>query len=347
MKKDTVTGLLIAGFFGAVAFGATSFGLQNALAAGSAATLGSVVGLAVFFSLFSGLDRAGDRYDVSRRFQKLNLDTVGRRPRRSVTEEEVQGATDALQQLSSFARRFLRIGENDVPRLRQRLMAAGYQRDEAALYYVIVKAMMPFLAPVVIIAIFVARDWTSQFQLLLALGLGVVIGLFGLDYLLEDRIKKRRAQIMLELPDVLDIIVIYTESGMSFDAALPRAIEALRRRCPTATGELRMLEQELRILPERTRAFRNLALRCDTPLVKTMVAILEQSESMGTPISQALRTLGAEGRRMRMAAAEQRAARIPVLIQLPLVMFILPALLIVVLGPTALKIMNTFALFMR
>jgi hypothetical protein len=126
------------------------------------------------------------------------------------------------------------------------------------------------------------------------------------------------------------------------DGALQKIVDQMRRRHPTTAEELSMLERELQIMPERVKAFENLVRRHDVPIVRAFCAILAQSERMGSPIGDSLRQLAQEARRDRLLDAERRAGRIPILIQIPVVLFILPALLLTVMGPAVVEIMRTF-----
>ena len=160
---------------------------------------------------------------------------------------------------------------------------------------------------------------------------------------LRNAAAKRGKAIKLALPDGLDLMVICAEAGLSLDATLARVSRELGNGSPELGEELAMTAAELTFLPDRRLAFDNLNARTNSDGIRAVVNTLQQTAKFGTPLAQSLRVLAAEMRTARMTRAEEKAARLPALLTVPMILFILPTLFIVLLGPAALGIIDTFA----
>jgi tight adherence protein C len=177
---------------------------------------------------------------------------------------------------------------------------------------------------------------------------GVVAGTLVLTYkapdlYLKNKIQKRSDAIRKGLPDALDLLVICAEAGLTVDAAFHRVARELGRGYPELGEEFTLTAIELGFLTERRQAFENLATRVDLEAVKGVTTTMVQTEKYGTPLASALRVLSAEFRNERMMRAEEKAARLPAIMTVPLILFILPTLFVVILGPAACSISDTFA----
>ena len=175
-----------------------------------------------------------------------------------------------------------------------------------------------------------------------ALG-GAVLGFYAPDAFLKNRIQKRAHQLQLGLPDALDLLVICAEAGLSLDAALVRVSRELEMTWPELSEEFAITAAELTYLPDRNAAFENLNARTNMLAVRGVVNTLLQTAKFGTPLAQSLRVLASEFREARMTRAEEKATRLPAMLTVPMILFILPTLFIVVLGPAALSILDTFS----
>ena len=172
---------------------------------------------------------------------------------------------------------------------------------------------------------------------------GLVAGVFILAYkapdiFLNNKIKKRSDAIRKGLPDALDLLVICAEAGLTVDAAFQRVARELGRAYPELGDEFSLTAIELGFLTERRAAFDNLAQRVNLDAVRGVVTTMIQTEKYGTPLASALRVLSAEFRNERMMRAEEKAARLPAIMTIPLILFILPTLFVVILGPAACSI---------
>jgi len=153
--------------------------------------------------------------------------------------------------------------------------------------------------------------------------------------------KKRYYSIQKSLSDTLDLMTICAEAGLSLVAMLDRVSRELVNAYPQMAEELSLTSIEIGFLPDRNQAISNLAKRCTLPEVRGIVSVLIQTEKYGTPIAQALRVLAAEFRQARMLRAEQKAARLPALMTIPMITCILPVLFIVIIAPAVVKLLNT------
>jgi tight adherence protein C len=169
------------------------------------------------------------------------------------------------------------------------------------------------------------------------------LGFFTPSIYIRNLTTKRAKRIQLGLPDALDLMVICAEAGLSLDATLGRVSRELESNWGELVEELSITAAELTFLPDRRQAFENLTLRTDSPSIRGVVNTLTQTAKFGTPLAQSLRVLAAEFRDARIFKAEEKAARLPALMTVPMILFILPTLFIVLLGPAGINIIDTFA----
>ena len=177
----------------------------------------------------------------------------------------------------------------------------------------------------------------------MAFAAAVGIGYKGPDIFITNLVNKRTDAVRKGLPDALDLLVICAEAGLTVDAAFNRVAKELGRAYPELGDEFALTAIELSFLTDRRNAFENLAYRVNLEAVKGVVTTMIQTERYGTPLASALRVLSAEFRNDRMMRAEEKAARLPAIMTIPLIMFILPVLFIVILGPAACSISDAFA----
>jgi len=172
---------------------------------------------------------------------------------------------------------------------------------------------------------------------------GTLVGSYKApDVWLTNKVKKRSDAVRKGLPDALDLLVICAEAGLTVDAAFNRVAKELGKAYPELGDEFGLTAIELGFLNERRQAFENLATRIDLEAVRGVVTTMIQTEKYGTPLASALRVLSAEFRNERMMRAEEKAARLPAIMTIPLILFILPTLFVVILGPAACSISDNF-----
>jgi len=155
---------------------------------------------------------------------------------------------------------------------------------------------------------------------------------------LKNRIAKRQISIKRAFPDALDLLLICVESGMSVEAAFKKVSVEIGSQSIALAEELTLTTAELSYLQERKQAYENLAKRTDLEGVKSVCMALQQAERYGTPLAQTLRVMSQENRDMRMNEAEKKAAALPPKLTVPMILFFLPVLFVVILGPTGIKV---------
>jgi tight adherence protein C len=228
---------------------------------------------------------------------------------------------------------------------RMLLAQAGLRSNEAMIRYLFARLAMPFVFGAVVLADSYGAQMLpipEKFRMIAAL-VAAVLGFFAPGVLVKNFIKKRAHQMELGLPDALDLLVICAEAGLSLDAALQRVARELELTWPELSEEFGITAAELTYLPDRKQAFENLNARTNMVSVRGVVNTLLQTAKFGTPLAQSLRILAAEFREARLIRAEEKAARLPAMLTVPMILFILPTLFIMVLGPAGLSIADTFS----
>jgi tight adherence protein C len=228
--------------------------------------------------------------------------------------------------------------------IRDKLVQAGYRGQAPMVTFLFFRFVMPFI--VFLVALFylfvvVHFHWSTTMKLGAALG-GALVGFYLPDMYVTNRIQNRQQSIMRAFPDALDLLLICVESGMSIEAAFTRVAAEIGQSSVELAEELGLTTAELSYLPERRQAFENLAKRCGHDGVKAVAAALNQAEKYGTPMGQALRVTAQENREMRMLEAEKKAAALPAKLTVPMILFFLPCLFVVILGPAIMRVMSTF-----
>ena len=236
--------------------------------------------------------------------------------------------------------------ESQVKIIQQKMAQAGYRNKEFAVVVIMARMVLPivlgFIGVVVLYWTDTFPEWGS-FKRFMAFAALVIAGYKGPEVYLKNKSNKRTDAIRKGLPDALDLLVICAEAGLTVDAAFNRVAKELGRAYPELGDEFALTAIELSFLTERRQAFENFAYRVDLDAVKGVVTTMVQTERYGTPLASALRVLSAEFRNERMMRAEEKAARLPAIMTVPLILFILPVLFIVILGPAACSISDAFA----
>lgn len=229
--------------------------------------------------------------------------------------------------------------------IQQKLAHAGFRNKELAVFVIGARMALPIVlgltAFIMLYVVEIYPDWV--WKKFFALASAVFLGYKGPEIYLKNLATKRTHEIRKGLPDALDLLVICAEAGLTVDAAFNRVAKELGRAYPELGDEFALTAIELSFLSERKKAFDNLAYRVDLDSVRGVVTTMIQTERYGTPLASALRVLSAEFRNERMMRAEEKAARLPAIMTVPLILFILPVLFIVILGPAACSIADAFS----
>jgi len=249
--------------------------------------------------------------------------------------------TDTTDKVKDSLGRLNVLQESQVKSIQQKLAHAGYRNKELAVIIIGMRAIAPLvIGGVMGLLIYVVEFWPDWGPMtrLFAFAISVFLAYKGPELYLSNKATKRTKEIQKGLPDALDLLVICAEAGLTVDAAFNRVAKELGRAYPELGDEFALTAIELSFLNERKMAFNNLAYRVNLEAVKGVVTTMIQTERYGTPLASALRVLSAEFRNERMMRAEEKAARLPAIMTVPLIVFILPTLFVVILGPAACSI---------
>jgi tight adherence protein C len=252
-------------------------------------------------------------------------------PRRLATERPINLARRLLKGLK------LDTGGEAV-KAGDHLAQAGWRSRDAVTVFLTLRLSAPVVAGVLAyLAAPLVMHSTAGFPRMIAAAAGVLAGAYLPTLLLRNAIARRRAEIQKGLPDALDLFVICAEAGLSLDSAIARVAREIGPSSAALADELGLASIELGFLPDRREALANLAKRAGSPDVAGLVSTLVQTEKYGTPLAQALRVLSTEFRDTRMMRAEEKAARLPATLTVPMIAFVLPPLFVVLLGPAILQ----------
>lgn len=225
----------------------------------------------------------------------------------------------------------------------RKLRHAGFHSRDAAVVYVFVKLALPLaLGFLMILLTSVSNLIEVPQDMVLPVCIGAVLAGFMMPELYVKNVATKRREILTQmLPEGLDLLTICVEAGLSIDAAFRRVAKEMQGSMPALAMEFEMTAIELTYLPDRQQALENMSERSDSPAVAALVNALRQTEKYGTPLANSLRVLSQEFRQTRASKAEEKGARMPALMTVPLMVFILPTLVTVLLAPA---IMSAFSL---
>lgn len=242
--------------------------------------------------------------------------------------------------MRQFVTRFNILAIEQQKKVGAQLAEAGIRNKDAVVVFMFFKIVLPILIGITaFVAIFGFKlvDWSQPMKFGAAVG-SMLAASMAPDLYVKNLVKRRQDAIRKALPDALDLLVICAEAGLTLDAALQRVARENERACPELADEFSLASIELGFLPDRRQALTNLANRVTLPAIKAVTATLIQAEKYGTPLAQSLRVLSAEFRNERMMRAEEKAARLPAIMTIPLIVFIMPTLFVVLMGPAACSI---------
>lgn len=225
--------------------------------------------------------------------------------------------------------------------IRVHFMHAGYRSSSAPVLFFVAKTLLTFLLPGMFVLYTVISGVSVKPNMFIMLVVAfAALGYFLPNIFLARRIAYRQREIFESFPDALDLIIVCVEAGLGLDAALARVGEEMHMRSPILGEELHLINLELRAGSSRERALRNLALRTGVEDIDTLVAMLVQSDRFGTSVADSLRVHAETLRTKRRLRAEEAAAKIALKLLFPLIFFIFPSMLLVLLGPAFISIHN-------
>jgi tight adherence protein C len=225
---------------------------------------------------------------------------------------------------------------------RIKLVQAGYRGHAPYVTYLFARMVTPIVATIgTAFYIFVLLDFDQP--LTVKLGICIAAAYIGMHLplqFLKSKIQRRQFSIQRAFPDALDLLLICVESGMSIETAFKRVSDEIGSQSIALAEELTLTTAELSYLQDRRSAYDNLARRTDLDGVKSVCIALQQAERYGTPLASALRVMAQENRDLRMTEAEKKAAALPPKLTVPMIVFFLPVLFVVILGPATIKVMG-------
>lgn len=261
---------------------------------------------------------------------------------RMKSEKRVSLRTEPKKLFKDIVDRFNLTGQADDGQTVKMLRMAGYRGQSPVVTFVAVRMLMPFVMfAIAAVYVFVLLDLQQPLFVKLAITLGAAcLGYYAPAIYLKNKITKRQQAIRRAWPDALDLLLICVESGMSIESALKKVADEIGTQSIELGEELSLTTAEMSYLPDRRKAYENLGERTGVEAIRAAVTSLIQAEKYGTSLGQSLRVLAQESRDMRMSEAEKKAASLPPKLTVPMIIFFLPVLFAVVLGPAGIQIAN-------
>src|SRR3569623_885426 len=278
---------------------------------------------------------------LNERREQLKAGIVASTNKRKKLSNRNEAADRVRSSLSSFKM----LQDDQLKKTQMRLMQAGIRTKDLAVFIIFARFVLPVVLGISAVLLiydfnyFPAWGWFKRYALVAGT---LILSYKAPDLWLKNKVTKRSHAIRKGLPDGLDLLVICAEAGLTVDAAFGRVAKELGRAYPELGDEFALTAIELSFLTDRRSAFENLSMRVDLEAVRGVVTTMIQTEKYGTPLASALRVLSAEFRHARMMRAEEKAARLPAIMTVPLILFILPTLFIVILGPASCSINDSF-----
>jgi tight adherence protein C len=303
--------------------------------------------IAVFATILTASSTLFERDRLAARIKTVALEREKIRARERARLAESQKRASLRNEAKPFMRqvveRFnLRKALADDKTL-NRLRMAGYRGQAPLIVFLFARLVLPliFFAVAMFYLFAVAKfDQPAIIKILIAVVVAYV-GFYAPNLYVSNVVTKRQKSIRRAWPDALDLLLICVESGMSAEAAFRRVSEEIGAQSVELAEELTLTTAELSYLQERRQAYENLATRTGLDGVKSVMTSLIQAERYGTPLSQSLRVLAQESRDQRMNNAEKKAAQLPPKLTVPMILFFLPVLFGVLIGPAAIQVMHT------
>jgi len=251
-----------------------------------------------------------------------------------VKAEQSVSARDSIASLYKLQKLAGDMGE----KVRDKMLQAGIRNPKAPLKFMVAQVVLPLvLSGFAMLIISQSEKEISNVVALIVIFVTALVGYKLPDVLIKNTIQKRQQEINLAFPDSLDMMLICVQGGIGLEQTVDRVAEECAEHSPVLAEELGILSDEMAMLNDRRQALQDFARRVGSGGAKSFATALIQAEQYGTSISQAMRVMAEEIREIRMAAAEQKAAALPPKLTVPMILFFLPALFIIILGPAGIK----------
>ena len=231
------------------------------------------------------------------------------------------------------------------PKVVEKLAQAGFRGPRPVSTFYFFRFILPFaFAVTTALYLFLVNDFgMPAMNRVVVCFVGLTLGYYAPNIYISNVAQKRRESIVGAFPDSLDLLLICVESGMSIEAAIQKVSQEIGGTSIELAEELTLLTAEISYLPERRMAYEGLAMRTNHPGIRSVTTAMIQAERYGTPLGSALRVMAKENRDMRLAHAEKKAAQLPAKLTVPMILFFLPVLFIVILGPAVIKVQDMVA----
>ncbi|MGL3608788.1 type II secretion system F family protein [Rhizobium sp. G187] len=310
-----------------------------------------LVSLAVFATFYTLVMPLFEKGDLNKRMRAVSSerDLIRSRERAKMNSDASQGraslrATNnqsVRQIVERFNLRKALVDDKTVDKLK----AAGLRSQNALNIFLVARFLLPFATLTLTgIWVFLLGNLADKGMpmRLLAVIVGGYVGFYLPNIYVSNKISKRQQSIKRAWPDALDLMLICVESGISLESAMRRVADEIAEQSAELAEEMVLTTAELSFLPDRRQALENLGTRTQLDSVKNVVQALIQADRYGTPVAQALRVLAQEGRDERMNEAEKKAAALPPKLTVPMILFFLPVLVAVILGPAGISVSDRF-----
>ena len=288
----------------------------------------------------------GDTLDARMKSVANRREELRRRSREAIAAKNGSGGTLRHVDASLYKKvvdqlQLSRLLED--PKVVDKLAQAGFRGPKPVSTFYFFRFVTPIVLGLLTTGyLFLVNDFDLQpIQKLAAVIGAVVAGYYGPNIYITNIAQKRRDSIVQAFPDALDLLLICVESGMSIEAALHKVGQEVGSSSIELAEELTLLVAELSYLPERRQAYEGLSRRTNHPGIRSVTTAMIQAERYGTALGQALRVMAKENRDLRLSAAEKKAAALPAKLTVPMILFFLPVLFIVILGPAIMQVQDT------
>lgn len=274
------------------------------------------------------------RQELSRE-QMSSLESKGS----SIRQRKGQSRAELMKKILHALKIDQALGSKEI---KESLAQAGYRSPNAIIGFAFARFALAgglFALSFIVIASWKEFPYPLQVKILI-MGFAALIGFYLPKTIVTNSGQKRQVELNAGFADALDLMVICVEGGLSVEGAFDRVTEEIADKSPLLAQEFGLTSAELAYLGDRHKAYSNFAERTGLPAIKSLSTTLMQSEKYGTPVGQALKVLSQERRQERMALAEKKGAALPAMLTVPMILFFLPPLFMVVIGPAALNIMN-------
>ncbi len=325
------------------ASGPTLFGIDVLMVATVLSAIATFAVLVAIYAATTVRDPMTKRIKaLNERREQLKAGVVASTSKR---RRKITNRNEAADKVRNVLGSMKMLQDEQVEKAQIKLMQAGIRSKDLAFVVIFARFVLPLVigttALILVYLVDIFPDWSSLKRYMLVASV-LILSYKAPDIFLKNKIQKRTHAIRKGLPDALDLLVICAEAGLTIDSAFNRVARELGKAYPELGDEFALTSIELGFLTDRRAAFENMAMRIDLDSIRGVVTTMIQTEKYGTPLASALRVLSSEFRNERMMRAEEKAARLPAIMTVPLIMFILPVLFIVILGPAACSISDNF-----